>query len=141
MRKDKDRATLTDAISEARELDALSDEMQEAFDGTPEHFKDSHKSREDAANYLRVAYDIWSNSNDLPKAIRDEEVEWRIMRAGKDGKLFRPARCKNVVRCLQACVVRLGTLPPDGDIGKLKREWERAIDVLRGVHFPGMNAR
>ncbi|MGD0025157.1 MAG: hypothetical protein ABSC37_11130 [Xanthobacteraceae bacterium] len=141
MRKGKDSATLTDAISQAQEeLDTLSDEMREAFDATPEHFKDSHKSREDAADYLRVAHDILLNYNDVSKAFRDEEVEWRIMCAGKNGKLYRPARRDNIVRCLEACVVRPGSLPQDGDIAKLKREWERAINVLRGVHFPGMNA-
>ncbi len=139
MRKGRERATLSDAISEAKDqLYTLSDEMRDMFERTPPHFQDSNKVREEAADDLQIAHDLLGRF-DVPKKYCDEEIGWRVMRAGTDGKFNRSAQRNNVVRCLQACAVRLGTLPQDDDdIPKFKAECERAIGLLRGIRFLGM---
>jgi len=126
-------ATLANAISEAyKEVYALSDEMQDASDNMPAQLgqRQGH-----AAVLLERVYGRLDD-NDVPGELRDEKVTWMEWRKGKDGKLFRPARRDNVVKCLQSCVASLETLPDD-EISEPKREWQWAIKVLREVHFPG----
>lgn len=79
---------------------------------------------------------------DVPGKLRDEEHQVaRIeMVRGKDGKLYRPARRDNVVRCLQSCFAYLSTLPDaDDDMSKLKGELQNALEILKRVDFPGMS--
>ena len=143
MIKGRRKVTLSSAIDECeQEVYQLSEEMHEAFEGTPEVFQDTAgRPREEAADRLQVAYDFLLGSGDLPKGLRNEEVQWTEMLAGTDGKIFRPARRDNVVRCLQACVSLLATVPETDETTKLKTNWQHAIDILRTVYFPGMTAR
>ena len=142
MIKRRCKAILSNAIEECdQEINELSEEMRGAFEGTPEVFQDTAgRPREEAADRLEVAHDFLSGS-DIPRSLRDEQVEWHEMRAGRNGKIFRPARRDNVVRCLEACVRLLTMRPETEEITKLKTNWQYAIDVLRAVYFPGMTAR
>lgn len=136
MRKTWSTDTLAHAISEAfSEIFSLSEEMREAFDGTPESLKQSRlgRRREAAADLLE------QYEPDVPAPLREHQVAWIEMRRGKDGKLFRPARRDNAVRCLLACVAYLLTMPDNGDTSKLKSELQNAVDVLDTVDFPGMS--
>jgi hypothetical protein len=140
MRKGWNKTTLSGAIADCHdEIYELSESMREAFEGTPEVFKET-KSREIAADKLEAAHNLL-HRHDIPKGLHDEEVEWMEMSKGSASKLLRPTRRDNVVRCLQACVRRPTTVPQDDDVAKLKNKWQRAIDILRGVHFPGMRVR
>jgi hypothetical protein len=136
MRKTWSTDTLAHAISEAfSEIFSLSEEMREAFDGTPESLKQSRlgRRREAAADLLE------QYEPDVPKEFREMQVTWMEMCQGKDGKLFRPARRDSVVRCLMACVVRLSTQPDNYDANKLKKELQKVINILDSVDFPGMS--
>ena len=126
------------AISEAfGEVQALSDEMQEAFDGTPEPFRESSgASREAAASALAAA----CSYPFVPKMVGDIQVSWIEMHKGKDGKLFRSARRDNIVRCLRSCLAKL-PVHPDEDTSQLKQELQTAITILGNVYFPGMSGR
>jgi hypothetical protein len=143
MTKRKNRVMLSSAIDECQqEVHELSEEMREAFEGTPEVFQDTAgRPREEAADRLEVAYDFLRSCDGIPEALRNEEVEWIEMRAGTNGKIFRPARRDNVVRCLQSCVWLLSAAWQNDETTKLKTDWQHAIDILRTVYFPGMTAR
>ena len=138
MRKTWSRDTFAHAISEAfSEVLLLSEEMREAFDGTPESLKRSRlgQRRETAAKLLE------QYEPDMPKPLRDDkhQVLWIEMVRGKDGNLFRPARRDNAVRRLLTCVAYLSTLPGRDDTDKLKTELQHSINILDAVDFPGMS--
>jgi hypothetical protein len=58
MRKSTNENKLSDAIAEAYfEISALAEEMQEAFDSTPEQFKENSGRREEAAHWLEAVLD------------------------------------------------------------------------------------
>jgi len=138
MRKTWSRDTFAHAIGEAfSEVLLLSEEMREAFDGTPESLKQSRlgQRRETAAKLLE------QYEPDMPKPLRDDkhQVLWIEMVRGKDGNLFRPARRDNAVRRLLTCVAYLSTLPGRDDTDKLKTELQHAINILDAVDFPGMS--
>ena len=139
MRKTRTGNTIADAIDEALfEVSALADEME--VDGTPESLKNSTtgQSREAAAFALKVSK---SGLFFVPESLRKNWVEWTEMVPGKDGKLFRPARRDNIVRCLQACTTSLSSVPTNDDTTKLNSELNNSVAKLRGVHFPGMSGR
>lgn len=133
---------LSDAIGECqREISELADDMRNAFECTPEVFKDTTGlPREEAADDLEIASDMLSEY-DIPTALKNEEVYWWEMRAGRDGRLFRPARRDNVVRCLQACVSRLLKEPQEAEIVDVISKWRAAINWLEAVYFPGMTGQ
>jgi hypothetical protein len=136
------RSTLKYAIEEGGyQLSELSDEMREAFEGTPEVFQGTTgRPREVAADNLEVAYDLLLGCN-VPEELRDEDVEWIELRAGKNRRLYRPARRDNVVSCLRACIAQLATVSQDDEISKLKNELQTVVDILDAVFFPGMTGR
>jgi len=138
MRKIWSRDTLAHAISETfSEVLLLSEEMREAFDGTPESLKQSRlgRRRQAAANLLE------QYEPEMPIPLRDDkhQVVWIEMVRGKDGNLFRPARRDNAVRCLLTCVAYLSSLPDRDDTDKLKFQLQNAINILDSVDFPGMS--
>ena|SRR5258707_176474 len=136
MRKTWSEDTLAHAIDEAfQEVFTLAQEMEEAFDGTPESLKQSSmgQSREAAATELETAWDTPS----VPDALRENRIMWMEM----SGKLFRPARRNNVVSCLQSCIAHLSSLVDDYDVKKLKESLQNSVDILSKVHFPGMSGR
>jgi len=138
MRKIWSRDTLAHAISETfSEVLLLSEEMREAFDGTPGSLKQSRlgRRRQAAANLLE------QYEPEMPIPLRDDkhQVVWIEMVRGKDGNPFRPARRDNAVRCLLTCVAYLSSLPDRDDTDKLKFQLQNAINILDSVDFPGMS--
>ncbi len=133
---------MASAISEVGyQVYELAEEMREAFEDTPEVFQSTTgKPREEAADDLERANDILMGF-DLPEHLRDEEIVWMEMRAGKTRRLFRRVRRDNVVRCLRACVARLSAVSQDDDITERRKELQRVIDLLDAVFFPGMTGR
>jgi|SRR5271166_1033931 len=124
MRKIWSSNILGRAIDEAfQEVNELRDEMEAAFAGTPDVFRDSTgRAREKAAEDLDAA----STTPFVPESVANLDVKW-IEMVGKG--VYRPQRRDNVVRCLQSCVARLLTSTND-DISELKKELQVAIDIL-----------
>lgn len=140
MRKSKNGNQLSDAISDAySEISNLAEEMREAFDNTPEQFKDnSGRSREEAADWLEVVLEPT-----LPRELirGDHWIEWPEMVRGKDGRLFRPARRNNAVNCLSACLAYISRFPETDELKAAKQNLEITIHNLKSITFPGMTGR
>jgi hypothetical protein len=140
MLKSANENTLSDAISEAYfEISTLAEEMQDAFDNTPEQFKEnSGRSREEAAHWLeavlepRLPADLTGNSH---------WVKWSEMVAGKDRRIFRPARRNNIVNCLKSCLAYISKYPETEELKSAKQSLEITIDNLESIFFPGMTGR
>jgi len=108
MRKSWEESTITDVIEEAYpEIDDLHDQMRDAYDALPEGVQYCHHRRGDAAKWLEVASDTLCGLAPRNMYDRKHQVQFMVMRPGKDGRFFRPARRDNVVRGLEACVYRL----------------------------------
>ena len=140
MRKSRNEKQLSDAISDAYlEISNLAEEMREAFDNTPEQFKDnSGRSREEAADWLEAVLEPR-----LPQELNrgDHWIEWPEMARGKDGRLFRPARRDNVVNCLNACLAYISRFPETDELKMAKHHLETTIHNLKSITFPGMTGR
>lgn len=133
-------SSIANAIEEAYEsVFDLAGEMREAFDALPEHLKDSHKRREEAADWLEVAADRLCGL--VPNQMNQERhcVRWLEARRGNGGKIFRPARRDNVVRSLQACIFRLSELRDEDGVLDIIRELKLIRDNLKSIEFPGMS--
>lgn len=139
MKKSRTRNLLSEAFDDAYcEAFQLGEEMREAFDATPEQFKDnSGKEREVAADILEAML-----QPSVPDSIALEEIEWIEMRKGKDGKLFRPARRDNILRCLRAGLMRASMASDDSRAMTLFVS-DTKIDIqnLERIRFPGMSGR
>ncbi|WP_334500354.1 hypothetical protein [Bradyrhizobium sp. AZCC 1678] len=122
------------------EISQLGDEMREAFDSTPEQFKEnSGKEREVAADWLEAVL-----QPAVPPSIAGKEhwIEWLEMRPGKDGKLFRPARRDNAVRCLKAALAYAARVHDDSlDMKRFIDDTKIDAHNLETIHFPGMSGR
>ncbi|MGT2503857.1 hypothetical protein ACVOMS_29715 [Bradyrhizobium guangxiense] len=141
MKKEWQDDSIAGAIDEAhRIISELAEEMQEAFDALPEHFKDYHVRRREAAEWLEVASDSLCGLAPTGMNAERHQIRWLAMRAGKDGKLNRPARRDNVVKSLQACIFRLAEIrDEEEDALKLIGELKRIRDTLKSIEFPGMS--
>jgi hypothetical protein len=133
--------TISDGFSEAYyEISVLADEMREAFENTPEQFKEnSGKEREAAADILEAVF-----SPSIPSEISGNQhwIQWMEMRPGKDRKMFRPARRDNALRCLKAGL-SYATKFADGNPKIVQFVELLKIDIhnLETIHFPGMAGR
>jgi hypothetical protein len=132
---------LSDAFDDAYfEVSQLGDEMREAFEGTPEQFKEnSGREREIAADILEAVF-----QPSIPSSIagKGHYIEWTEMRKGKDGKLFRPARRDNVIRCLNAGLIYASRVSDDSrDMIQFIEGTKIDIHNLETIHFPGMSGR
>jgi hypothetical protein len=140
MRKSTSENKLCDAITDAyQEISTLAEEMQEAFEATPEQFKEnSGRSREQAAHWLEAVLEPR-----LPPDFCSDVhwVKWREMVAGKDGRIFRPARRNNVVNCLRACLAYITKFPETEELKSAKQSLEITIHNLESIFFPGMTGR
>jgi len=141
MRKCWSENSISDGLTEAyHEISVLAEEMREAFESTPEQFKEnSGKEREIAADILESVFDPT-----VPACISGEQhwIRWLEMRAGKDGKLFRPARRDNVVRCLEAGLAYAARVEDDSsEMVQFIKDIKIDINNLQCIHFPGMSGR
>lgn len=140
MRKAWTSNSIEGALDEAyQSASELCEEMRDAFDNTPEQFKsNSGRFREIAADDLDSLL-----HPSIPPGIAGDahHVTWLEMLKGKDGKLFRPARRDNVVRCLEACLYYASTESDDSDaMQKFRTDLKIDISILRSIRFPGMSA-
>jgi hypothetical protein len=140
MRKGTNENKLSDAITEAYfEISALAEEMQEAFNNTPEQFKEnSGRSREEAAHWLEAVLEP-----QLPAELAGDShwVKWPEMVAGKDRRIFRPARRNNIVNCLRSCLAYISKFPETDELKSAKQSLEITIHNLESIFFPGMTGR
>jgi hypothetical protein len=130
---------ISDAFTDAYfEISQLAEEMREAFDSTPEQFKEnSGKDREIAADILEAVF-----QPSVPASIAKHDIGWLEMRKGKDGKLFRPARRDNAVRCLRAGLAYASRVSDDSrDMIQFIENTKIDIHNLETIHFPGMSGR
>jgi len=139
MRQNWTEAYLAHAIRWAcYEVDDLAEEMAEAFDAMPDFFQEYHYRRESAADRLREAAATLATLS-APDGFSQRLVEWMEMVPGKDGKIFRPQRRDNVVRCLEACVQLLAHSTDDNNgVLELNDDLQEIIDLLAPIEFPGM---
>jgi hypothetical protein len=141
VRKSWTENTVSEALFDAYfEISQLADEMREAFENTPEQFKEnSGREREVAADWLEAV-----SQPDVPPRIAGKEhwIKWLEMRPGKDGRLFRPARRDNAVRCLAAALSYAVNVNDDSpDIVKFIQGIKTDIHNLETILFPGMSGR
>lgn len=120
--------------------------MRGVFEATPEPLQESHSHRGDAADWLEVVSDQLSGlSSLLEKRDGRRQVTWIEKGAGKDGRLFRPARRDNVVRSLEECLQFLASLQSrlknEGDLKPIIERLEIAIHNLKNIEFLGMSTR
>jgi hypothetical protein len=130
---------ISDAFVDAYfEISQLANEMREAFDSTPEQFKEnSGKDREIAADILEAVF-----QPGVPASIAKHHIGWFEMRKGKDRKLFRPARRDNAVRCLKAGLAYASRVSDDSrDMVQFIESTKIDIHNLETIHFPGMSGR
>lgn len=122
------------------EISILAEEMREAFDNTPDQFKEnSGNERGITADYLEAML-----QPSVPARVAGDEhhIEWLEMIKGKDGRLFRPARRDNVVRCLEAGILYASKISDgDPDIARFVEGTKIDIHNLKSLHFPGMSGR
>jgi hypothetical protein len=133
--------TVSEGVFDAYfELSQLADEMREAFDSTPEQFQsNSGKDRGIAADILEAIM-----SPCVPASIAGKEhwIGWIEKRAGRKGKLFRPARRDNAVSCLKAALAYASGISDDTmDMKQFRQDLEIDIHNLELIHFPGMSGR
>jgi hypothetical protein len=123
-----------------QEISELGDEMREAFEATPEQFKNSiGVARENAADILEAV-----QRPPIPVSIDGDqhEISWLEMRRGKDGKLTRSARRDNVVRCLKAVLVYASQMSDESrEMVTFLKDLEVDIHNLETIDFPGMSGR
>jgi hypothetical protein len=111
--------------------------MLQAFCALPDYFQIYHYRRESASDRLQdAAHELETLS--VSDALGQQLVEWMEMVPDKDGKIFRPQRRDNVVRCLEACIQLLAPSADDNDVLKLKDELRGMVELLASIEFPGM---
>jgi hypothetical protein len=141
MKKSWTENTVSEGLVEAYfEISQLGDEMREAFDNTPEQFKsNSGRDREIAADILEAV-----SHPGVPTSIAGKQhwIGWLQMHAGKDGKLFRPARRDNALNCLRAALAYASKVSDDtSDMVRFIEDTKIDIHNLETIHFPGMAGR
>jgi hypothetical protein len=141
MRQSWTENTISEGFSEAYfEISILADEMREAFENTPEQFKEnSGKDREVAADTLESVI-----NPSLPVEISGKEhwIGWIEKRPGKDGKMFRPARRDNAVICLKAGLAyAIKFADSNPKVAQFVELLKIDIHNLETIHFPGMAGR
>jgi len=123
--------TISRALEDAYfEIDQLGEDMREVFEATPEQFKDnSGRWRGIAADILEAVF-----NPSVPASIAGDGhyIEWLEVRKGKDGKLFRPARRDNAVRCLKAGLAYASRVTDDSqDMAQFKQGIEKIFIIWR----------
>lgn len=131
------REAVEDAYSEVADL---ADSMRAAFEGTPEQFRgNSGRGREVAADILAA---VLQPSVPSELSTKDHHIEWIEKSAGKDGKLSRPAKRDNVVRCLEAALHYVSNADDEKvNFSNFSRDLEIDIHNLKTIDFPGMRGR
>ena len=132
-------ATIADAVSEAfGEIQALAEEMREAFDNTPESLQSSvaGEARGEAADNLEQIEEV-----DVPDALKDVQLQWQDAHEAKGRRgLSRSKRRENAISILQS-VMSLLDENEDSESDENSEFYtalENAIGEMESVEFPGM---